>query len=74
MRLVGKVGFFALAVSLLISVASGQLLRTVALTGSHAPGTESGVTYSSVNWPVLNSAGKVAFTAGLANAELFRDQ
>lgn len=38
---------------------------TIALSGQPAPGTPAGITFNGFIWPVINNAGKVAFTAGL---------
>ncbi|MEX2092814.1 MAG: choice-of-anchor tandem repeat NxxGxxAF-containing protein [Pirellulales bacterium] len=45
---------------------SGEMLRTVALTGDQAPGLPAGVTYGRLIGPVMNSAGQIAFTADLS--------
>lgn len=41
---------------------------TVALTGTPAPGTGSGVSFSTLSTPQLNAAGQVAFSARLSGA------
>jgi hypothetical protein len=48
--------------SLLAGAASGQALRTVALSGDPAPGTA--VAFVAFNNAVLNNSGRVAFTGG----------
>jgi hypothetical protein len=45
---------------------SSEGLSLVARTGNQAPGTPNGVNFSSLNRPVLNDAGKIAFLGGLA--------
>ncbi len=51
--------------------ATAGTLRTVALSGTHAPGTPAGVNFSNFNFsrfiitPVLNNAGQTAFSGSL---------
>ncbi len=40
--------------------------NTIALSGQPAPGTPAGITFNDFIWPVINNAGKVAFTSVLA--------
>ncbi|MCV2362334.1 PEP-CTERM sorting domain-containing protein [Paucibacter sp. DJ1R-11] len=60
----------ALALALALASAQGAWAgtTTVALTGSAAPGTGSGVSFASLNVPQLNSTGQVAFRATLSGA------
>lgn len=43
-------------------------LRQIARQGDQAPGTPAGVTFTFFNDPVINSAGQVAFVAGLTGS------
>ena len=57
------------------SAGSGQALgagvtQTVALTGEQAPGTASGVDFSSFSNPVLDDAGQVAFRSFLTGSDV----
>src|SRR5262245_33636501 len=70
---------FLVPISLVV-VAHADVLRTVAVTGQLAPGTDSGVTYDTFDnhysgrsvfvfrGPVLNDAGQVAFRANLTGS------
>ena len=49
---------------------AGILLRTVALTGQSAPGTEAGVTFANFDPPLLDASGKTAFYAELAGPSI----
>jgi hypothetical protein len=53
----------------LSGIVHGQSLRTVALSGQHAPGTSSGISYLSLTNipPALNNIGQTAFVARLTN-------
>jgi hypothetical protein len=57
--------FVALFLAASIQDASAEGLRTVALSGQHAPGTATGAVFERFNNPVLNNSGKVAFRAVL---------
>jgi hypothetical protein len=50
------------------SEGGGSGLALVAREGSQAPGTATGVTFSSFDTPVLNGAGQTAFSASLTGA------
>ncbi len=66
MNLAWKLGWACCWVCSFSSASSAQMLRTVAFTGDHAPGTTSGVNYSSFfGPPVLNTAGQTAFPGRL---------
>ncbi len=45
------------------SAARAAEIRTVALSGQHAPGTPDGVNFDEFRFPVLNDAGQTAFLA-----------
>jgi len=67
MKLVYQLGLACLLVSSLCSVASAQMLRTVALTNEFAPNTTGGINFSDFGkFVALNSAGQTAFRAGIA--------
>lgn len=62
---------FCLAVTMglawLSPAAAGPRLRTVALTGDDAPGTEAGVSYAHLNTPRIDASGRVTFSARLSD-------
>jgi hypothetical protein len=57
-----------MAAVLWTSAADAFTLRTVALTGQPAPGTEPGITFRGMRSPVINAKGEVAFLASLFGA------
>ncbi len=65
----------ALAFALMLAHAQGAWAgtATVALTGSAAPGTGSGVSFASLSVPQLSAAGQVAFLAGLVGTGVTGD-
>ena len=59
-----QIGLACFLLCVLHLVASGQTLRTVALSGQQAPGTSIGVNFDGVfSAPALNAAGQTAFFA-----------
>src|SRR5437588_13130969 len=60
--------FILLATTPNPSVASG--IRTVALSGSNAPGTIGDTKFSAFNSPVINDAGQVVFRTVLSGTDV----
>jgi hypothetical protein len=59
------------AALLSVRIGAAQIVySTVALTGQPAPGAPSGSSFNGFIWPVINNAGKVAFTASIIGAGL----
>jgi hypothetical protein len=52
------------------SASAETLLRTVALSGQSAPGTPSGVSFSALGAPLINSSGDVAFRSFLSGGDV----
>ncbi len=65
MKLALQLGLTCCSLCLLLEPAAAQTLRTVALSGQHAPGTPEEVLFDALDAPVLNLAGNVAFASTL---------
>lgn len=62
---ISYIAWFSLTLGCLVSATSAQTVRTVALSDNLAPGTNSSANFSTFFFPVINSAGRVAFRGGL---------
>ena len=72
LKLAAALGWFLFFVFVGNPLATAATLRTVAFSGTLAPGTPEGVLFSSFGRPALNNAGQTAFVGSLTGTEVDR--